>query len=114
MKILFALLVLASLGGWLNDVFQDRRAEPKPDTDGPDQLDTADPLAPPFKAYQESVTEILERNPQRRDDLRRELNAATEIWEEAEFNAVVKPLKRDRDFRRSIKAAKRAADDTQT
>lgn len=40
--VLWALLVLAALGGVLVGVFQDRRAEPKSDTDGPERLDTAD------------------------------------------------------------------------
>jgi hypothetical protein len=40
--VLGALLVLAALGGVLVGVFQDRRAAPKPDTDGPERLDTAD------------------------------------------------------------------------
>jgi hypothetical protein len=43
--VLWALLVLAALGGVLVGVFQDRRAEPKPDVDGPHRLDTADPIA---------------------------------------------------------------------
>lgn len=112
MTVMGALILLAMLGRRVRNAIRDRR--PKPDVDGPERLDTADPLSPSFKAYQESVAEILDRNPQRRDELRRELNAATEIWEEAEFNAVVKPLKRDREFRRSIKAVKRAARDTHT
>lgn len=113
--LLWTVIAVAAVGSWLNGVFQDRRAEPKPDTDGPERLDTtdeADPLGVPFKDFQASVAEILDRNPQRRDELRRELNAATELYEEAEFNAVIKPLKRDRAFLRSIEAAE--ADGTQT
>jgi hypothetical protein len=107
MEIVVALALLVALfGGWQAGVFQDRRAAPKPDIDEPFQLDAADDdLGSAFEDYQQSVAEILDRNPQRRDEIVRDLEAATAIWERAEFDAAVKPLRRNLAFRLAIRRA---------
>ena len=102
----FMCLVLAGgvAGRWVWKRLQVRRARIDAE-----RVDTAALVDEAFADFQESIAEILDRDPQRRDELVRDLEAATAVWEQAEFNGVVKPLRRDREFRRSIKAAHRAA-----
>lgn len=60
-----------------------------------------------FEAYQESVAEILDRSPVLRDELVRDLEAATAVWERAQFDAAVRPLRWDLAFWFAIRRAKR-------
>jgi hypothetical protein len=60
-----------------------------------------------FENYQESVAEILDRDPVRREELIRDLQAATDVWERAEFDSAVKPLRRDLGFRLAVRRALR-------
>jgi len=110
MTAFMCLLLPAGMAGrWVWTHLKSRRADRDEmeqllrETLRPDPVDTA------FEGFKESIAEILDRDPQRRDELVRDLEAATAVWERAEFNGVVKPLRRDREFRRSINAAERAA-----
>ena len=60
-----------------------------------------------FQTYQQSVADILDGDPTRRDELVRDLEAATAIWEQAEFEATIRPLRRDLAFWFAIRRAKR-------
>lgn len=78
-------------------------------TEETQELDVVDAA---FEAYQESVAEILDRDPARRDDLVRDLEAATAVWERAQFEATVRPLRRDLAFWFAIRRAKRTRSTT--
>lgn len=112
-----AVLTLAAIVfGWLA---WETRGGPAPydpeDDESPVEEIKADRLADDaFKDFRQSIAEILDRDPARRDELMRDLQAATAAWELRKFKAATKPLRRDREFRRSIRAAERAANDTQT
>lgn len=105
MTAFMCLLMLAGMaGGWVWKRLKARRARI-----AADRAEMEDLVTDAFEDFQESIAEILDRDPQRRDELVQDLEAATAVWERAEFNAAVKPLRRDPEFRRSIKAAERAA-----
>lgn len=42
-----------------------------------------------FENYQQSIADVLDANPVRRDELIRDLEAATTEWARAEFNEIV-------------------------
>lgn len=60
-----------------------------------------------FADYQRSVADILDANPDRRDELVRQLNAATAEWRKAEFEAATHSLRRDPLFRLAMLRAER-------
>jgi hypothetical protein len=118
MAVMCALLLAGMAAKWVWTRLKSRRARIEAERDETEELlrgayrfDTADPVDDAFEDFQQSLAVILDRDPQRRDELVRDLEAATAVWERAEFDGVVKPLRRDREFRRSIKAAHRAAND---
>lgn len=113
------LLVLLTVAIVLGALAWRGRNDPAPydpeDDEFPFEQIKADRLADDaFKNFRQSIADILDRDPARRDELMRDLQAATAAWELRRFKAATKPLRRDREFRRSIRAAERAANDTQT
>lgn len=79
-----------------------RTARPALDDNQPiDIVDSA------FADYQRSVADILDANPDRRDELIRQLEAATAEWQQAEFEGVTHSLRRDPMFRLAMLRAER-------
>ena len=73
--------------------------------DEPFRFDTRDPVDEAFEDYQQSIAEILDADPVRRDEVIRDLEAATAAWERASFDLIVSRLRRDLAFRLAIRRA---------
>lgn len=117
MAVMCALLLVGMGAQWVWKHLRDRRERIAAERDATEDLlrngfrfDTAepDPVGAAFEDYQKAVADILDRDPVRREELIRDLEAATAIWEKAEFDAAVKPLRRDLAFWFAIRRAKKA------
>lgn len=65
-----------------------------------------------FENYQQSITDILDANSVGRDELIRNLEAATVEWERRKFDVITDSLHRDLRFRLSIRRASRTKSTT--
>lgn len=81
--------------------FEEIEADRLADTQEFDIVDAA------FENYQQTVADILDRDPARRDELVRDLQAATVEWERRKFDGITYPLHRDLRFRLAIRRALR-------
>lgn len=81
--------------------FEEIEADRLADTQEFDVVDAA------FENYQQSIADILDANPVGRDELIRNLEAATVEWERRKFDVITDPLRRDLRFRLAIRRALR-------
>lgn len=65
-----------------------------------------------FENYQQSITDILDANSVGRDELIRNLEAATVEWEQRKFDVITNSLHRDLRFRLAIRRASRTKSTT--
>lgn len=76
------------------------RRDRSDDAVGIDDAELEDLLQETFEDYQQSITDLLDANPERSAELIRGLEEATEKWERRRFEAITRPLGRDRTLRR--------------